>query len=86
MADETRKLLKVFGVTVTEFEGDAERLAAAAAQLSAASGKDEVLTLVKEMSERCSELNRRWLEVTQHVFAAQERALAVIADAASRAR
>ncbi len=35
MADETRKLLKLFGVAVTDFEAEAERLTTAAAQLSA---------------------------------------------------
>jgi hypothetical protein len=32
MADETRRLLKVFGVAVTDFEAEAEKLEAAAAQ------------------------------------------------------
>ena len=40
--DDTRKLLKVFGVAVTDFEAEAEKLASAAAQLTAESGKDEV--------------------------------------------
>ena len=31
MNDETRKLLKIFGVAVTDFEAEAEKLAATAA-------------------------------------------------------
>ena len=34
MNDETRKLPKIFGVAVTDFEAEAEELAAAAAQLA----------------------------------------------------
>ena len=41
MNDETRKLLKVFGVAVTDFEAEAEKLAATAAQLSPDSGRDQ---------------------------------------------
>ena len=33
MNDETRKLLKIFGVAVTDFEAEAEKLATTAAQL-----------------------------------------------------
>ena len=35
MSDETRKLLKIFGVAVTDFEAQAEKLQATAAQMSA---------------------------------------------------
>jgi hypothetical protein len=41
VADETRKLLKIFGVAVTDFEAEAEKLAAVSTQLTAAlRGKD----------------------------------------------
>jgi hypothetical protein len=40
MNDDTRKLLKVFGVAVTDAEAEAERLAGTAAQLSASVGKE----------------------------------------------
>ena len=84
MADETRRLLKIFGVAVTDFEGEAEKLAAAAAQLSADSGKDQIAKLLKDATELCRELNTRWLETTQHVFAIQNRLLARCAEAAAR--
>jgi hypothetical protein len=67
--DDTRKLLKVFGVTVTDAEAEAERLAATATQLSAGGSKEEVARLLMDASELCRELNTRWLEITQRVIA-----------------
>ena len=73
MNDDTRKLLKVFGVAVTDAEAEAERLADTAAQLAASSNKEEVAKLLKDASELCQELNTRWLEITQRVYAIQNR-------------
>ena len=73
MNDETRKLLKIFGVAVTDFEAEAEKLAATAAQLSPDSSHDQVAKLMKDAAELSRELNARWLEITQRVFALQER-------------
>jgi hypothetical protein len=84
MADETRKLLKVFGVAVTDFEAEAERLAAAADQLAGAASKEEVAKLLRDAAELCRELNTRWLETTQHIFAIQSRLLARCAEAAAK--
>ena len=84
MADETRKLLKIFGVAVTDFEAEAEKLEAAAAQLSTVSGKDQIGKLLKDVTELCRELNTRWLETTQHLFAIQNRLLSRMAEAAAR--
>jgi len=84
MADETRRLLKIFGVAVTDFEAEAEKLAAAAAQLSADSGKEQIAKLLKDVTELCRDLNTRWLETTQHIFAIQNRLLAGCAEAAAR--
>ena len=84
MADETRKLLKIFGVAVTDFEAEAEKLAATAVQLSADSGKHEIAKLLKDATELCRELNTRWLETTQHIFAIQNRLLSQLADGAAR--
>src|SRR5438045_1125006 len=83
MNDETRKLLKIFGVAVTDFEAEAEKLAATAAQLSADSSRDQVATLMKDAAELGRELNTRWLEVTQHIFALQNRFLSRCAVAAA---
>ena len=80
--DDTRKLLKVFGVAVTDAEAEAERLASAAAQLPASAGKEEIARLLKDASDLCRELNTRWLEITQRVFAIQSRLHTHLSEAA----
>jgi hypothetical protein len=84
MNDETRKLLKVFGVAVTDAEAEAERLAGTAGQLSASAGREEVAKLLKDASELCRELNTRWLEITERVFAIQSRLQQQLAEAGAR--
>ena len=82
--DETRNILKIFGVTVTQFETKAVELQAVAAQLSSNSDKEQIANLLKDLAELCREVNTRWLQTTQHVFAAQERLLSGCADAVAR--
>ena len=82
MNDDTRKLLKVFGVAVTDAEAEAERLAGAAAQLPASAGKEEIARLLKDASDLCRELNTRWLEITQRVVAIQSRLQTHLSEAA----
>jgi hypothetical protein len=84
MNDDTRKLLKVFGVAVTDAEVETERLTGTAAQLSASTGKEEVTKLLKDGSDLCQELNTRWLEITQRVFAIQNRLQQQLAEAGAR--
>jgi hypothetical protein len=84
MNDDTRKLLKVFGVAVTDAEAEAERLASTAAQLSAGSSKEEVARILKDAGELCRELNTRWLEITQRVIAIQSRLQQQLAEAGAR--
>src|SRR4051794_37433164 len=84
MDDETRKLLKIFGVAVTDFEAEAEKLAATAARLSSDSSGDEVAKLMKDAAELSRELNARWLEITRRVFALQERLLSRCAEAGAK--
>ncbi len=55
MNDDTHKLLKVFGMSVTDSEVEVERLAGIAAQLSAGSHKEEIAKLLKEVSDRSTE-------------------------------
>jgi hypothetical protein len=86
MAEDTRKLLKLFGVAVTDAEAEAEKLAAAAARLSPGSGKEEVAALLKDASDLFRELNARWMEVTQRVFEIQTRLQDRLAQAASALR
>ena len=40
--DETRQLLKIFGVAVTDFESEAEKLASVAAEFSSETDRDEI--------------------------------------------
>jgi hypothetical protein len=84
MSDDTRKLLKVFGVAVTDAEAEAEQLAGTAAQLSASAGKEQIAKLLKDGSDLCQELNTRWLEITQRVFAIQNRLQQQLAEAGAR--
>src|SRR5436190_12799121 len=84
MNDDTRKLLKVFGVAVTDAEAEAEKLATTAAQLAVSAGKEEVAKLLKDASELSQELNTRWLEITQRVFAIQSRLHQQLAEAGAR--
>jgi hypothetical protein len=84
MNDDTRKLLKVFGVAVTDAEAEAERLAGAAAQLSASASREEIAKLLKDASELCQELTTRWLEISQRVFAIQNRLQTQLSEAAGK--
>jgi phage host-nuclease inhibitor protein Gam len=84
MNDDTRKLLKVFGVAVTDAEAEVERLAGVSAQLAASAAKEEVAKLLKDAGDLCRELNTRWLEISQRVFAIQNRLLQQLAEAGAR--
>ena len=84
MNDDTRKLLKVFGVAVTDAEAEAERLASTAVHLSASPSKEEIAKLLKDASDLCHELNTRWLEITQRVFAIQSRLQIQLSEAAGK--
>ena len=86
MNDETRKLLKIFGVATTDAEAEAEKLIARASQLSTGTGAEEIAALLKDGADLCRELNTRWLEITERVFAIQARLQAQLAEAAARVR
>ena len=60
MNNDTRKLLKIFGVAVTDSEAEAEKLVARALQLSTNSNKEEIVALLKDGADLCRELNTRW--------------------------
>ena len=83
--DETRQLLKIFGVAVTNFEAEAEKLESVAEQFTAGTDKAEVAGHLKNVAELCRELNTRWLQVTQRVFEAQNELLVRCAEAADKA-
>jgi hypothetical protein len=86
MAGDTRQLLKLLGVAVTDAEAEAEKLAAAASGLSAGSKKEEVAALLKDANDLFRELNARWLEVTERVFSIQGRLQEHLAQAAAAFR
>ena len=84
MNDDTRKLLKIFGVAVTDAETEVERLIARSGQLSTDSTREEVATLLKDGADLCRELNTRWLEITERVFAIQSRLQSQLAEATAK--
>ena len=84
MNDDTRKLLKIFGVAVTDAEAEADRLVARVGQLSTDSTKGEVAAILKDGADLCRELNTRWLEITERVFEIQSRLQARLAEAAAK--
>jgi len=70
MADDTtRKLLKVFGVAVTDFEDASRRL-----QEQAKSGAtQDILKLASDTIAASAEVNRRWFEMSRCIFDEQAR-------------
>ena len=84
MNDDIRRILKTFGVAVTDAEAETERLVARAGQLSPQSTREELAALLKDGSELCRELNTRWMEVTERVFAIQSRLQTHLAEAAAK--
>ena len=67
MAEEmTRKLLKVFGVAVTDFEDRCRELAGQARDEAGRGGDPAAfLPLVEGLVRSTLEVTRRWMEVTQ---------------------
>jgi hypothetical protein len=73
--DSTRKLLKVFGVSVTECEDAVTALAAAVGQPA---GPAETVAAVEAYGRAARELGQRWLEVSRLVFDYHARAQAAL--------
>jgi hypothetical protein len=79
MAEEdTRRLLRTFGVTVTNFEERTTQLLEQAKQLRQAGDSDGMLTLLKDFAEELLDLQARWLEITNHVLSQQRQVLTEI--------
>jgi hypothetical protein len=70
--DPTRKLLKVFGVKVTDYE---ERTDAILARYPATTSEAERATLVREAMELTADLGHWLREVQAHVLERQETVL-----------
>ena len=75
MAEElTRKLLKVFGVAVTDFEDRCQEIAGQARDSMASGGDLAVfLPLLEGLVRSTSDVTRRLLEVTQFIVEQQNR-------------
>ena len=82
--DETRRLLKVIGVAVTDSNTEAEKLKSVAEQLTGDTENTEIASHLKGVSKLCRELNTRGLEVTQRVFQSQNELLARCAEAVDK--
>ncbi len=78
MADETtRRLLKVFGITVTDYEATSAKIHERARVLAEAGGHPaEFLSLFEELNHATTDLNDKWMEVTHHLREAEGRAYA----------
>ena len=70
--DPTRRLLRVFGVKVTDYE---ERTTALLERAAAATQPDERLRLAAEAIDLTVELNARLRDVANHVLDTQARVL-----------
>ncbi len=75
--DPTRRLLRVFGVTVTNYE---EQTAAILERARAFRDADELLELIADAIDQTEELNARLRDVTNHLLDKQGRVLAELRD------
>jgi hypothetical protein len=82
-AEETRNLLRTFGVTVTNFEERTGQLLEQARQFQQAGDSDAMLTLLKDFAGELLDLQRRWLDITHHVLSQQRQVLTEIATLVS---
>lgn len=84
MAEEdTRKLLRTFGVTVTNFEERTTRLLEQAQQLRQQGNADGMLPLLRDFAGELLDLQGRWLEITNHILSRQRQVLTDIATLVS---
>lgn len=80
--DPTRKLLKIFGVKVTDYE---ERSRGLLERAAGASGEDRT-ALLAEALELTADLNRWLREITSHVLETQTRVLSELVGAGKPAK
>ncbi len=73
---ETKKLLKVFGVTVTDFEDESQRIIQRAKELGESTGPETprmFAELARDAVELIADLSAKWLEVTNYLQAQQKK-------------
>lgn len=78
--DDTRKLLRSFGVAVTDFEQESEELLERVRALKGKPGEDLIAEL-RDLLELIADSNAKWQKVTVHLFEAQGRVLADVVQA-----
>ena len=84
MAEEdTRKLLRVFGVTVTNFEDRGAQLLERANQLRQEGDTAGMVVLLKNVADTVMDLQDRWLEITEHITHRQRQLLTELAALAN---
>jgi hypothetical protein len=84
MAEEdTRKLLRTFGVTVTNFEERTAQLLEQAKHLHRSGDPEGMLILLRDFARELLDLQGRWLEITNHVLSQQRQVLTEIATLVS---
>ena len=80
--DSTRKLLRVFGVAVTDFEDASVRIR----ERAKAAAPQDLLPLAGEALAAAAEVNRCWLGVTRFIFEEQARLQAEMGQRIAAAR
>lgn len=84
--DSTRRLLKVFGVTVTEFEDASQAAVDEARELGSQGDLRGLLGVLQDLLKASQELNDKWLETTRLIFETQERACREVTQILAEAR
>ncbi len=79
---DTRKLLKLFGVSVTDFEEESQRISQNLRSLEVNNG--QFAKIVQDALESTQEVSARWFEVTTRILEFQRTMLTDIIDSAKR--
>lgn len=79
---DTRKLLKIFGVSVTDFEEESQRISQNVRNIEVNEG--QFGKLVQDALESVQEVSARWFEVTARIIELQRRLLTDIVDSAKK--
>ena len=81
--DPTRRLLKVFGVKVTDYEERTERIRE---EIAASPTSADLVRLAAEAVDLTMDINRQLREMSDHVLDAQSTVLAEVKTALDRAQ
>ena len=81
--DDTRRLLRTFGVAVTDFERESEELLERIRGLGEEPG-EELVAELRDLLELIADSNAKWQKVTEQLFETQRRVLADVVQALPR--